>query len=633
MNKNIIIDDKHRLLLGKIRATQLKEYKDWAKLYPELERKYSPILSNQSKHLMEVNQTVDIGGYNSFILDIARKVFAKSISDKIVSIQPMTAPQSKVFYYSPSVTTGNTKTDFASMYTSNYSGLMYDQSRGAQSILSGGSVSLSSSQISYSAESTFPYSGNEVGLTSLKLIESKIGSTTSGTTNYFSNSNGTTVTTDDSWSNPNYVNDGNLINVSLIFSTSGSLVMNLSSSTAINKYGINPSTGPANAPKVWDFYGSNDSSTWVLLDSDTKLTWSSNGWYYKEFSNTTPYQYYKLSITEGVSPTGIIVGEFQGYFNETIPGGFYEREFTISPQTWARNLFSGNQITLITSGSSTASTYFTTWKNYDNLEAESTIQEIKLTISSQDVFADQNRKMVARWTEELEQDLEAYFHFSINDGISDLLSNEISAEIDREIISDLIRIAPYRAEWIYDQYSLSAVTGMFYNGDQRDIPGIDLSGITQDQWAKDSLLTKINQVSGVIGKNNIYHQANWIVCSSWVGTIIESMPEFISSKVYQGGKEIVQTGKLKGQYVVFVDPQLPSNILLMGYKGFDTFDCGYIYAPYILADLRDSIDPNTLFVKSKNIMSRYGKKIIDNKKYAMIDCIFPIDYSPTTNST
>ena len=57
----------------------------------------------------------------------------------------------------------------------------------------------------------------------------------------------------------------------------------------------------ARAPKDWTFEGSNDKSTWVVLDTQTNETgWSASGIgesRYYNFTNTTAYTYYKFNCT------------------------------------------------------------------------------------------------------------------------------------------------------------------------------------------------------------------------------------------------------------------------------------------------------------------------------------------------
>jgi hypothetical protein len=57
---------------------------------------------------------------------------------------------------------------------------------------------------------------------------------------------------------------------------------------------------------------------------------------------------------------------------------------------------------------------------------------------------------------------------------------------------------------------------------------------------------------------------------------------------------------------------------LLGHKGNTFLEAGYIYAPYIPLQLTATIyDPND-FTPRKGIMTRYGKKMVNNRFYGVI---------------
>jgi len=82
------------------------------------------------------------------------------------------------------------------------------------------------------------------------------------------------------------------------------------SAKVIKRYAI---IGPTTArlPKTWTFEGSNDGSSWTVLDTQS-ITLSSNQWYSFGISNSTAYLYYRLNISAVNTFGNIIeVGEFQ----------------------------------------------------------------------------------------------------------------------------------------------------------------------------------------------------------------------------------------------------------------------------------------------------------------------------------
>jgi hypothetical protein len=232
------------------------------------------------------------------------------------------------------------------------------------------------------------------------------------------------------------------------------------------------------------------------------------------------------------------------------------------------------------------------------------MSELTLRFSSVTVVTE-TRKMRAHWTPELAQDLEAYHSIDAEAELTALLSEEVAAEIDREIIIDLIQGAMFRSRW--DYAGLANNTSFF--GTQKD-------------WNQ-TLVTRINEVSAQIHKATLRGGANWVICSAEAGAVFDDLEYFhvdgsasAESEKYNLGVEKI--GSLGNRYVVYKDPYLPSSIVLLGHKGNTFLEAGYIYAPYIPLQLTATIyDPND-FTPRKGIMTRYGKKMVNNRFYGVI---------------
>lgn len=302
--------------------------------------------------------------------------------------------------------------------------------------------------------------------------------------------------------------------------------------------------------------------------------------------------------------------------------------FAIAPQTWTQNLFASNQISVIvqtpTGGTSTENAKVRAyWETYADLEGNSNMAEVKLIVTSTTVSVT-SRKMKAHWTPELAQDLAAYHSIDAEAELTALLSEELAAEIDREIIRDLIRVAPFQDQWNYSK-SVSSV-----RIDGTTILGDTASGyITQKEWNQ-TLMTKINKVSAAIHKAMLRGGANWIVCSTEVGSVIDDIEKFhgvndVDAQEFNMGIE--KMGTLENRYQVYKDPYLPAWVCLIGHKGKTFMDTGYVYAPYIPFQLTPVVlDPDD-FTPRKGIMTRYAKKVVNNKYYGLIRVIFPSEYA------
>ncbi len=241
---------------------------------------------------------------------------------------------------------------------------------------------------------------------------------------------------------------------------------------------------------------------------------------------------------------------------------------------------------------------------YNDLEAKSEMGEITIRFSSVTVNT-VTRKLRAHWTPELAQDLEAYHSIDAEAELTALLSEHIAAEIDREIIIDLINGAPFRARWDYKGLANNA---NFFG--------------TQKDWNQ-TLITRVNELSAQIHKATLRGGANWIVCSAEAGAIFDDLEYFHvdgsaqpESEKYNLGVEKI--GNLGSRYIVYKDPYLPAPIVLLGHKGNTFLEAGYIYAPYIPLQLTQTIyDPND-FTPRKGIMTRYAKKMVNNRFYGVI---------------
>ena len=241
---------------------------------------------------------------------------------------------------------------------------------------------------------------------------------------------------------------------------------------------------------------------------------------------------------------------------------------------------------------------------FNNMEAKSEMGEITIRFSSVTVNTE-TRKLRAHWTPELAQDLEAYHSIDAEAELTALLSEHIAAEIDREIIIDLINQAPFRARWDYKGLSNNA---NFFG--------------TQKDWNQ-TLITRVNELSAQIHKSTLRGGANWIVCSAEAGAIFDDLEYFHvdgsaqpESEKYNLGVEKI--GNLGSRYIVYKDPYLPAPLVLLGHKGNTFLEAGYIYAPYIPLQLTQTIyDPND-FTPRKGIMTRYAKKMVNNRFYGVI---------------
>jgi len=250
-----------------------------------------------------------------------------------------------------------------------------------------------------------------------------------------------------------------------------------------------------------------------------------------------------------------------------------------------------------------------TYKTYASLEFEDEIGEVSFDLQSVTVSVTE-RKLRASWSPELAQDVSAFHNIDAEAELTALLSEQIAAEIDREILRDIRKGAAWRSKWDYNEWRYGA---------SGNTPFL---GYTQKDWNQ-TLVTKVNQISAQIHKTTLRGGANWIVVSSEVSAVFDDLEYFHVSNAHpeqdQYNMGIEKIGSLAGRYQVFRDPYLPAGKIIIGHKGKSLLDAGYIYAPYVPLQLTPTMYNPFNFTPIKGIMTRYAKKMVNNRYYGVID--------------
>ena len=249
--------------------------------------------------------------------------------------------------------------------------------------------------------------------------------------------------------------------------------------------------------------------------------------------------------------------------------------------------------------------YTATYRVYDTLEFEDEMGEVSFDLQGVTVSVTE-RKLRAQWSPELAQDVSAFHNIDAEAELTALLSEEIAAEVDREILRDLRKGAAWDLRWDY-------------NGWKRFSAG--QAPYTQKDWNQ-TLITAINQISAQIHKSTLRGGANWIVCSSEVSAIFDDLEYFHVSNAAadqdQYNMGIEKVGTLSGRFTVYRDPYFPANQVLIGHKGTSLLDTGYVYAPYVPLQLTPTMYNPFNFTPIKGIMTRYAKKMVNNRFYGRI---------------
>jgi hypothetical protein len=245
------------------------------------------------------------------------------------------------------------------------------------------------------------------------------------------------------------------------------------------------------------------------------------------------------------------------------------------------------------------------------------IAEIDIKVDSVAVTA-MTKKLKAKWSPELGQDLNAYHNLDAEVELTQLLSEQIALEIDREIVNDLIQGAKAAT------YYWSRSPGLFVDrstgleiGATAAAP--DFTG-TVSEWYE-TLIETINDVSAQIHRKTLRGGANFLVTSPEVANILEFTAGFranVTADADKGTVGAVNVGSISKKWDVHVDPYFPRNVILVGRKGSGFLESGYVYAPYVPLQVTPTIFGTEDFVPRKGVMTRYAKKMVRPDMYGLV---------------
>jgi hypothetical protein len=253
------------------------------------------------------------------------------------------------------------------------------------------------------------------------------------------------------------------------------------------------------------------------------------------------------------------------------------------------------------------------------LENTDNIPEIDIKVDSVAITAN-TKKLKAKWSPELGQDLNAYHNLDAEVELTSILSEQIALEIDQEILNDLIQGAAKGAGVRY----WSRDAGKFVNrvtGVEVGASGApDFTG-TVSEWYE-TLLETINDVSAEIHRRTVRGGANFVVCSPEVANILEFTAGFRANVTVDanGTAGAVNVGSISKKLDVYVDPYFPRNVILVGRRGNSFLESGYVYAPYVPLQVTPTIFGTEDFVPRKGVMTRYGKKMVRPDMYGLVIC-------------
>ena len=579
-------------LVGNIGLKHLKVIKEdtinkWDKLgfleglKGHMRENVAQLYENQASHLInEASSTSDTGAFETVVFPIVRRVFSKLLANDIVSVQAMNLPIGKLFYFVPNI---QAYTDPTNLANTGIHYAPYGSPNAAADQTPNSGYDYNNTKDLYDRF----YEGNEPALDPPGLFDYSKGQYSSITATVV------TVAWDADSLVPSAYTESDYRKVLIAMSGfasdgAGKLIgpdgQPMDNEAFLSDLTIKGAAGNVNTAAnvnnpylfrvVTQRYGKgivqygNNNSTLVFPNSKT------DGGQYDNLCDAAGVIYLEVDLQVPVCIT--CGGSLDGYTGSTF-----------SSSTPDNNAFTA------------------TYRIYKNLEFEDRIGEVSFDLMSVTVSVTE-RKLRAQWSPEMAQDVAAFHNIDAEAELTALLSEQVAAEIDREILRDLRKGAAWNLRWDYNGWKRLGSNAVPY---------------TQKDWNQ-TLITAINQISAQIHKSTLRGGANWIVVSSEISAIFDDLEYFHVSNAApeqdQYNMGIERVGTLAGRYQVYRDPYFPPNQVLMGHKGTSLLDTGYIYAPYVPLQLTPTMYNPFNFTPIKGIMTRYAKKMVNNRFYGRI---------------
>ena len=301
--------------------------------------------------------------------------------------------------------------------------------------------------------------------------------------------------------------------------------------------------------------------------------------------------------------TATITGPTVITFADTGNGAFMAAGVTISAssinyQTGAWSITLGGLDTF-----TTAATNLVTYR-WDSEGSQSTPQ-VDIRISST-TMATERRAMKINYSQEAVQDASAELGLQLEPTIVQGLSEQMNYEIAQQILSEIWAVAPVAASF--------AMT----------VP----SGISQQEHFRDLIYT-LNVASNNIWARTQKGYGNWIVVDELASNLIQSLPAsmFVAAPPPRSVHGLHFIGTLMGTFRVYKHLHLDKEPgaaalgnILMGYKGSEFAEAGYVWAPYQMLYTTEPTQTAD-FITQRGFASRYAGKLANANMYARINLV------------
>lgn len=238
-------------------------------------------------------------------------------------------------------------------------------------------------------------------------------------------------------------------------------------------------------------------------------------------------------------------------------------------------------------------------------EGSQSIPQVDIQIVTNTVQTER-RALKINYSKEAMQDVMSEFGVSLEPNLVAGAAEQMNYEIARQVIAEIWQVSP-----VASTFDLK-------------VP----SGISQQEHFRD-LIFNINSASNSIWARTQKGYGNWLVIDEGFANLIESLPAslFVAAPMPPSVHGLHFIGTLLNRYRVYKDLHLDKEPgaqgvgnMLMGFKGANFFEAGFVWAPYQLMYTTSPLETAD-FLTQRGLASRYATKMVNPDMYARIDLV------------
>jgi hypothetical protein len=221
------------------------------------------------------------------------------------------------------------------------------------------------------------------------------------------------------------------------------------------------------------------------------------------------------------------------------------------------------------------------------------------------------KKLQAGWTLEAARTMVSHHGLDIENEMLHAVASELVCEIVNEVLGNITKNAK-----VSELNGLCVRNMALEKSDQKT----DVDDPFDFKGDATKMALEINSVATDIARETRRGCGNFVLASPLDVSLLQTLPTFSppTDTEFYGSTGIMFAGILNGTIKVYSDIMNCSDQMIIGYKGSNETDTGYIYAPHVPVMSGGVVMNPVTFQPVMSLLTRGGHKLVDPAYYRVI---------------